>query len=142
MNLYLDTSALVKLYVQETGSADVAAHVEHATLVATSRVGYPEARAALARRHREGGLTAAGLRHAVSGLDLDFEAYVVVELVDPVARRAGALAERHALRGSDAIHLASALELGQLSGAAPLFLAYDTRLSAAAAAEGLLGVGR
>lgn len=62
MNLYLDTSGLVKLYVQEAASADVPRYVEAAGVVATSRVAYPGAGAALARRTREGHLTPADRR--------------------------------------------------------------------------------
>ena len=48
MILYLDTSSLVRLYVDESGSADVRRLVEQAEIVAASVVAYPEARAALA----------------------------------------------------------------------------------------------
>lgn len=137
MTLYLDTSSLVKLYVRERGSAGVKSRVASAAVVSTSRVAYPEARAAFARRHREGGLRTAGLRRAVSALDRDLAAFLVVELDETVAREAGHLAERHALRGFDAIHLASALTLGRLLGAAPSFVAFDDRLVATALAEGL-----
>ena len=137
MNLYLDTSALVKLYVAETGSVDVQSWVAAASIVATSRVAYPEARAALARRRREGALTAAGLRTAVSGLDADWGSYVVVELAAPLANAAGVLAERRALRGFDAIHLASARELQVLLRDAVTFAGFDARLTAAARAERL-----
>ena len=61
MIVYLDTSALVKLYVEEAGSAAIATCVERATAVTTARVTYAEARAAFARYRREGGLTPAGL---------------------------------------------------------------------------------
>ena len=53
MILYLDTSSLVKLYVDEPGSEDVLRLVDQAELVTTSVVAYAEARAALARRRRE-----------------------------------------------------------------------------------------
>ena len=139
MILYLDNSALVKLYVQEAGSADVARRVGATTMVATSRVAYPEARAAFARRRHESTLSTAGLRRAVANLERDLGAFVIVELDDRLAREAGRLAERHALRGFDSIHLASALELTALSGSTPAFIAYNARLSAAAAAEGLPG---
>ena len=137
--LYLDTSALVKLYVREERSGLVRARVAAARLVSTSRVAYPEARAALARRHREGGLGASGLRRARASLERDLRALVLVELDEILAREAGELAERYALRGLDAIHLASALGLGRLLGATPAFLAFDEQLSAAARAEGLAG---
>jgi len=54
MILYLDTSALVKVYVEEEGSPLVQGLIAGASLVATSRIAYAEARAALARASREG----------------------------------------------------------------------------------------
>ena len=54
MILYLDTSALVKLYVEEDGSEEVSTAVRDASRVATSAVAYPEARATFARLEREG----------------------------------------------------------------------------------------
>lgn len=137
MTLYLDTSALVKLYVREAGSDDVRRQSEAAEAVGTSRVAYAEARAALARRQREGGLEPDELRRVVAELDRDWDAFVVIEVDAVTGRRAGELAERHALRGFDAIHLACALELRALVGEEPLFACHDDRLSSAAAAEGL-----
>lgn len=49
MICYLDTSTLVKVYVREQGSEAVRNLVDAASVVATSKVAYPEARAALAR---------------------------------------------------------------------------------------------
>lgn len=61
MILYLDTSSLIKLYVDETGTLEVLDLVEQASLLCTSVVAYPEARSALARLHREGELTSEAL---------------------------------------------------------------------------------
>ena len=83
-------------------------------------------------------LPAAGLKKAASALDRDLETYVVVELYEHVAREAGRLAEKHSLRGFDAIHLASALELGFLAGTPPVFMTFDDRQERAATKEGLL----
>lgn len=138
MIVYLDTSALVKLYVSEKSSADVVRAVRRARQVATCRVAYPEARAALARRCREGGLDKTGLRRAVAALDRDLESFVIVEIGAQLARRAGQLAEQHALRGFDAIHLAAALELGQLLSDPPGFLTFDRHQARAAEAEGFV----
>src|SRR5712691_8476910 len=135
--LYLDTSALVKLYVREAGTEKTRAQLDTASMVATSRVAYPEARAALARRQREAGITRAALARAVVALDRDLGRFVVVELSAKVAKRAGDLAERRALRGFDAIHLASALEVEELTGAAASFCCFDDRLREAASAERL-----
>jgi predicted nucleic acid-binding protein len=138
VSLYLDTSALIKLYVSEMGSEDVARWVASASRVATSRVAYPEARAGLARRAREGALTAAHHRRCVRDLDRDFTSLVVVEIDAVLAQLAGELAVKRALRGFDAIHLASAMTL---RARAPEFTAlgvFDARLEAGARAEGFL----
>lgn len=53
MILYLDTSALVKLYAEERGREEVQSAVREARVVAISEIGYVEARSALARKERE-----------------------------------------------------------------------------------------
>ena len=136
MILYLDTSALVKLYVEEAGTAAVVSRVEDAEAVATARVSYAEARAALARHRREGALSPTELRRAVRELDREWGMYNVVDLNDPLVRRAGALAERHALRGYDAVQLAAALDL-RAAGSEVSFLSFDARLNRAARRERL-----
>ena len=80
MILYLDTSALVKLYVDEAASDVVRRAVADVTHVATSRVAYPEARAAFARRHLAGDFSRLDLRRVVAALDRDFSSLVVMEL--------------------------------------------------------------
>ena len=109
MILYLDTSALVKLYAVEEGREEVERAVEEAGRIATSAVAYAEARAALARKLREGVFSEKEHREAVAALDEDWRPLEVLSVTDNVARFAGDLAERHALRGFDAVHLASAL---------------------------------
>ena len=66
MILYLDTSALVKLYVKEPGSQAVRALLEKAQIVSTSRVAYVEMRAGLARKLRQGELSEEKYEHALS----------------------------------------------------------------------------
>ncbi len=107
-----------------------------AAAVATVRISYAEARAAFARLQREGGITRTTLRSMVRDLDRDWGAYNVVEVVEPLVRHAGALAERHALRGYDAVQLAAALILRRASRDIE-FATFDERLAAAAAREGL-----
>ncbi len=120
----------MKIYVREAGTEETRAKLHAASMVATSRVAYPEARAALARRQREAAITRAALARAVAALDRDLARFVVVELSAKVA-------ERRALRGFDAIHLASALEMEELTGAVPSFCCFDDRLREAALAERL-----
>lgn len=109
MILYLDTSALVKLYDLEEGRDLVEQAVDEAAVLATSSVAYAEARASLARKRREEVFSDEELREAVAALDGDWQTFETFAVTENVARLAGALAERHSLRGFDAIHLATAL---------------------------------
>ncbi len=129
--LYLDTSALIKLYVEEAGTDRVEAAIDRVEVVATSVVAYAEARAALARRHRENDFTASEYQGIVSELDASWQGYERLGVTEGLAREAGELAEEHALRGFDAVHLASALRLAQRFPSSS-FLAFDERLTAAA----------
>jgi predicted nucleic acid-binding protein len=133
--VYLDTSSLIKLYVEEEGSAAVRELVASAVVVATCVLAYPEARSALARLRREGGLTEIEQARAKGDLDRDWGAFLALPL-DTVWRQAGDLAERHGLRGADSMHLASYLSLiGLQEGLPALFSSFDERLTSAARRE-------
>jgi uncharacterized protein len=132
--VYFDSSALVKLVVQETGT-DLAAELwDGCDAALASRLADPEVRAALA---------AAGRNHDLSADDLDtaeqtWEQYWAtvrpVELTAAVERHAGQLARAHALRGADAVHLASALAIGDPD---LVIAVWDRRLHAGAVTAGL-----
>jgi uncharacterized protein len=133
VTLYLDTSSLVKLYVAEAGADLVRRLVVEATVVATSVVAYAELRAALARLRRERALTAAQFASAKRAFDQDWPTYLSLEVTGPLSREAGHLAERFALRGFDAVHLASFAEVARRAGThATRFSSFDDRLNQAA----------
>jgi len=129
--LYLDTSALVKLYVDEPGRERVEAAVRNAERIATVRVTYAEARAAFARQRRERAITARDLRTLVRALDEDWASLAVVEVTEASVRAAADLAERHAIRAYDALQLATAVQL-HAEGATVAFCSFDVQLSRAA----------
>jgi len=131
--IYLDTSALLKLYVREEGRELVREAVGVADLTATSTVAYAEARAGLARRLREGDFTDEQHRRAFEQLAEEWRNYGRLAVSNLLAYRAGELAERHALRGFDAMHLASAIRLAERFEDLR-FLAFDGRLTDAARA--------
>mgnify|MGYP001558233911 FL=1 len=137
MILYLDTSALVKLYVREAGSGEVKKLARESAALATSIVAYAEVRAAFARLMREGVTVEKRHRERLKQFNADWESFMRIELGHAVARTAGELAEAYALRGFDAIHLASALWLNDTSGGQLQFSAFDARLRAAAERAGL-----
>ena len=134
MILYLDTSSLVKLYVDEVHSEAVHRWVQAADVSATSRVAYPETLAALARRHREGDLDEGNFQRVTTAFRAQWPNIAIVNLNETLA---GELAIRHSLRGFDAIHLAAALDIRrQAGGVAVTFAGFDVRLTQAARAEG------
>jgi predicted nucleic acid-binding protein len=132
---YLDTSSLVKLYVEEEGSPLVRELIARAELVATSVVAYAEARAAFARQRRERGLTAGGFDRAKSDFEQDWPRYLTIEVSEAVYRNAGELAEKHDLRGFDSLHLASYVSLYRGGAGRIRFSSFDEALNRAARKE-------
>jgi len=140
VRLYLDTSALVKLYVEQDGSSAVRRLVSQSRPVGTSALAYVEARAAFSRRKTEGHLTVAEHRRVVHDLDADWDRFVRLEVTEPLIREAADLAEAHRLRAHDAIHLASARVLKKRLDEVVLFATWDTHLNRAAEREGFENV--
>jgi predicted nucleic acid-binding protein len=105
--------------------------VKEAGRVATSTVAYAEARAALARKEKEGEFINEQHRRAVGALDVEWRGFVRLIVSNLVAYRAGRMAERYSLRGFDAVHLASAARLRE-EFVDLHFLAFEARFVAAA----------
>lgn len=137
MIIYLDTRSLVKLYVEEDGSSKVDALVSSSEVTATSLVAYAEARAAFARRFRERAFTAKKHNRIKEFFDKDWSNYLILSVTADIIRLAGDLAERHALRGFDSIHLASALTLRRELSSSVLFSCFDDNLQKASKLEDL-----
>ncbi len=141
---FFDSSALAKRYVSETGSrwvqslADSSAGHE----VYVARITLVELVAAITRRKLQGDLTPQDEAEALADLRADFASdYLPIEITATLLAQAEALAEKHALRGYDAVQLAAALQVSTAllgAGGAPLTLvSADLELNAAAQAEGL-----
>jgi predicted nucleic acid-binding protein len=135
---YLDTSSLVKLYLTEKGSLEVRGLVNRSEIIATSRVAYIEARAAFARLRRAKVISEEEQDRIVKALDRDWEEVAKIEVTEEIIKLGSELAEVHGLRGFDALHLASALSLGQSLGEKIIFSSFDKLLNQAARREGLL----
>jgi predicted nucleic acid-binding protein len=137
MVVYLDTSSLVKLYVEEEDSPRIADLVKSSTVTATSLIAYTEARAAFARRFRKNAFTPDEYRHLISVFDKDWENYLIVRVTKELVRLAGNLAEKHGLRAFDAIHLSSAITLRAEISAPLIFSCSDRKLQQASNVEDL-----
>ena len=137
MRLYLDTSALLKLYVEEDDSDFVEGAVQDAETTVTSIMTYVETRAAFSRRRRDGSLTLADYHRVVREFEREWERYFVIPVTDSMIKSAGKLAETHGLRGYDALHLASADYFREKTNEPVIFGCWDSRLEAAARRQGL-----
>jgi predicted nucleic acid-binding protein len=136
---FLDSSAVVKRYVPETGTAWIhgltVPPARHACFVV--RVTLPEVVAAITRRERAGLMTASAATPALADFQHDFiQQYLVVEVTPTLAAHAAILARTHGLRGYDAVQLAAALKV-QAQEAALTLVSADVELNAAAVLEGL-----
>jgi predicted nucleic acid-binding protein len=133
VNAYFDASGLVKLLATEPGSDLAMAVWDSADIAVTSRITYVEARAALAAAQRQGRLSADNAAEAGRGLESRFRVMQVVEVTEEVAQSAGDLAGALALRGYDAVHLASSLTLADDT----VMVTWDRDLAWAAYRSGL-----
>jgi uncharacterized protein len=131
---FLDSSAFVKLLIDEVGSDDAEALWNEPGPTAASRLVVPEVSAALAAARRAGRLgevshRAAQREWASYRAEIDF-----IELTATLADGAVVLAAKHDLSGADAVHLATALEVREGS---IVVASWDRRLANAAIAEGI-----
>jgi len=133
--IYLDTSAFVKLFVDEPESDDLNAELSAVGEIVLSDLAMTELASALARRARERLLTGAEAKRLYGHAERVVTACRLVECTPPVQRRAARLlltSKQVRLRTLDAMHLALAIE----SDVSTL-VTYDPRLREAAAAQGL-----
>ncbi|MGO8958927.1 MAG: type II toxin-antitoxin system VapC family toxin [Streptosporangiaceae bacterium] len=132
--VYFDASAFVKLLVEEAGS-DLAAELwDGCDAAMSSRLAYPEVQAALAAAARNRDLAAEDHDAAEQTWNDYWAATRPVEVTAAVEQHAGRLARDRALRGADAVHLASALAI---SDPDLVIAVWDRRLHAGATAAGL-----
>jgi len=140
---YFDSSALVKRYMAEAGSAWVQGRCNDPTrIIATVDVSRVEIAAAFASKLRGQSITLIEYQQARGRLTADAQGrYHVLPVDSQRVDEAVELTARRKLRGYDAIHLAGALHLNQAllaNGLPPLvFVAADEDLLDAAQAEGL-----
>ncbi len=136
-DLYLDTSALVKLYVLEPESAALSAFVrKHSPPLPFSSLHELELTHALERRRADGDLSAEGSNRIAAAIEKDLTGGLLArpsaDWPGTFARAIHLLRQHRGLRSLDSLHIGSALESGCV-----WFVTYDQRQGRAAAAEGL-----
>jgi uncharacterized protein len=136
--LYLDASTLVKRYIEEPGSAEVAAAIGAANVAATSIISRAETAAALAKAVRVGVLKQAEAGAALEVFREDWSRLVRIQATEPLVARADTLAWEMGLRGYDAVHLASALLWRENMDQDVVVATFDRQLWQAAGKCGLI----
>ncbi len=132
MTLYVDSSALLKRYVDEHDSEAAAGLMASDPVLVTSRLTEVEVRRNLARL-LDGDALVASRRQ----LQRDLDAFALVALDAVTCNEAARIAEQTQCRSLDALHLAAALRAGR----ATVVLTFDLRQAQAARSLGLAVTG-
>jgi predicted nucleic acid-binding protein len=126
--VYLDVSALVKRYVAERGSRETRELSTKAEVVATSLITRAEVAAALSKAVRIGIIEPDSGRKAQRAFASQWPDIAKVPVSEALVSRAEALAWHFALRGYDAVQLASALTWQEAVGAEITLATFDRQL--------------
>jgi predicted nucleic acid-binding protein len=130
--LFCDTSALLKLLVDEDQSDQMRQISTNADAIGVCRISWAETIAALARRQREDPNSSADLEEARQHLIHSWSTFSIVEVNQPLVETAGRFADVFALRCYDSMQLAAAHELHVNAEQTVVFASYDRRLNQAA----------
>jgi len=137
MNLYADTSALIKKYVREAGSEQVILLFNQSRFIATSALTKAEMASAMSKAVRLRWANEAEILSAWRDFLSHWPAYLRLPVSTGVIEHASSITWLHGLRASDSIPLASGPAWKELSGDEVLFACYDANLRKAARLEGL-----
>jgi uncharacterized protein len=141
--IYLDSSALIKHYVQEVGTERVREKLRAGSPAFSSVLTFAEIHSALARRFKDRSISSNEFVAARSKFDLDWAvSWSAVDLSPSILGIVRNIVDQFALRGADTVHLASAMWLRNTALASGiknqlLFLSSDKQLAKAAASLGL-----
>jgi uncharacterized protein len=141
---YFDSSALVKRYISERGTAWVLGITDPGAgnIIFIARIAAVEVVSAITRAVRVGSVTSTDAFSAKANFRHDYlNQYRAMEITAGLIMRAMALVEQYALRGYDAVQLAAAVETQayNLSVGLPVLtlISADAALNSAATAAGL-----
>ena len=137
MIVYVDTSALLKRYFQESFSEEVLATWQQSEALVTSSVTYAETMAIIYRKKKDSDLEDNVVQKIVDAFQRDWSGFIRVEVTDALNKYIDNVVQKHLLRGFDAIHLASALVVKEGVPSNFFFACFDQRLNQAARLEDL-----
>ncbi len=125
MIVCFDTSALLKLYLEESGSDRIRQVISGADICLAHILTYVEMRAAFAWAGRMQRISEGDLENLVTSFDRDWAAFERMGIDEGLVRQAGQLADRFGLRGYDSVHLAAARRAWEVV-AQPGYFAFAT----------------
>lgn len=134
---YLDRSAWIKRYFNESGSASMRTLFDGRATLACCRLGLLEVVAAISRRAHHEGIDPVRIAAQVELTRRDYVLFTHVELTENVWTIAESFGSQHHLRGADALHLAAVITLARQSNDPVILVSSDIELLAAAQSEGL-----
>jgi len=134
---YLDSSAWVKYYVVEAGTGWIDRFWNLRPPCACSDLGLIEVLATLARRQKQKAALTGSYAQAILDVQRQFAAFSAIPMDANVLAWASDVANKHALRGADCIHLASAIHMRDLLGVTIVMIGSDAELLAATSLEGI-----
>lgn len=137
MIVYCDTSALMKLFVQEKFSDVVRKTCKEASHVAVSQIAWVEMCAALALKQRTGQIDAETSARALVELKHEWSRYQKLGIDQELIAQAGSFAVQFGLRAYDSVQLATARMAHQQLGDAMAMCCFDNQLNVAARRLGI-----
>jgi predicted nucleic acid-binding protein len=135
--LYLDSSAIVKQYIDEAGSSEVREAVAQSEISGTSVISRAEVIATFQKTVRVGVLRNVEATKLRRTFDRGWPDLVRTRVTERLIHHASELAWTHGLRGYDAVHLASAAAWQQALGRSVTVASFDKALWTAARAISL-----
>lgn len=127
--LYLDTSALLRLYTSEPDHPAVRTQTQQSGGVVCHVITLVEVASALTGRRARKLMSGRAYQGALTAFDADWPTFRHVDLDDELLQDAAGLARTHALRAYDAVHLAAARAVSPLG---VQFMTFDLGLRAVA----------
>jgi predicted nucleic acid-binding protein len=126
--IYLDTSALLKRYVEEKGTRELSVIWPSFDVIGTALITQAEIGAALSKAQRLKWIQEHSAQMAWEQFLQEWALLTLIDITPLVINRAGDLVWKYPLRGYDAVHLAAALSWQDLVGEEITFATFDRQL--------------
>ena len=136
MILFCDTSALLKLFIDEQGSESMIKASSSSEGIAVCRITWAESMAAFAQRTGFKGASQSGIAQARSMFEQAWPGFAIADITQPLVEKAGVFAEAFGLRGYDSVQLAAAHQLHGHFALPLTFACFDRRLNQTATIAG------